>query len=128
VPEDEARVSELDHRFGVHSSLLRYSHYSTVHATSNARRILVFIFPFTLYHIEIYVLDLVGQLMEPKLGTVRWILANLDVLMPDCLGTTVEKDYVDLVMSVSQNCNSGNLHQQTIYRCPSGTFDPGSSL
>jgi hypothetical protein len=128
VPEDEARVSELDHRFGVHSSLLRYSHYSTVHATSNARRILVFIFPFTLYHIEIYVLDLVGQLMEPKLGTVRWILANFDVLMPDRLGTSVKKDYVDLVISVSQKQNSGKLHRQTIDRCPCDTFDPCSSL
>jgi hypothetical protein len=89
---------------------------------------LVVVLPFTLYHIEIYVLDLVRQLMEPKLGAVRWILANFDVLMPDCLGTTVEKDYVNLVISVSQNQNSGNLHQQTIDRCPCDTFDLCSSL
>jgi hypothetical protein len=79
---------------------------TTVRATSYSLSGLtsfISILPILLFHFEIYVLDLVGQLIEPELGTVRWIFANFDILMPNRVGTSVEEGYVDLVISLLSN-------------------------
>jgi hypothetical protein len=41
----------------------------------------------------------VGQLMEPELRTVSWVLPNFDILVPDRFGTSFVEDNLDLVIS-----------------------------
>jgi len=65
--------------------------------------LLIFTRPVTLIHLEIHVFDLVGQLIEPEQGTVGWILTNLDVLMPDGVGASVEDGNIDLGISLLSN-------------------------